>query len=212
MSEAAVYEVPECPSNIGTAWNIGIRVDYRAAKQREELFNEAPSQHGMSVAASTGIIWEYSSLGLLKEQPEELQPQYRNMDEVHYYYVGTGRAETDEFISVFDLVGSRFCLASDSGHRLYNSIRTALIQGKRVYLSFRDITNLSPAFLDAAIGQLYNGEFSDERINENISLTEISPDKAFLVRRAIHEAKEFYRDPERFRIAIDSLAAEGELD
>jgi len=203
LSEAATY-----PSNTSSALGMGFRTDFRAEKQPEELFSEATSQPRIDIATAIGVTGEYSTLERLSELLEEEQPQSRNMDEVDNYIVGTGRAEIDDFISVFDVVGSGICIASEDGQKLYNSIKTALVRGKNVYISFRDIANLSAAFLDAAIGKLCNGEFTNDEIRERIFLRDISQERVFLIRRTIQEAKEFYRDPGRFKVVMENLLVE----
>jgi hypothetical protein len=186
---------------------MGFREDFRAEKQPEELFIEAASPR-IDVATAIGVTDEYSTLERLSELLDEGQPQSRNMDEVDNYIVGTGRAEIDDFISVFDVVGSGICIASEDGQKLHNSIKTALVRGKNVYISFRDIANLSAAFLDAAIGKLCNGEFTNDEIRERIFLRDISQERVFLIRRTIQEAKEFYIDPGRFKAVMENLLVE----
>jgi hypothetical protein len=64
------------------------------------------------------------------------------------YIVGSSMTETEQTISVLEVVGNGFCVGSADGRRLQHSIKTALMQGKKVYLSFRGVTNISAAFLD----------------------------------------------------------------
>lgn len=206
------YVTQAYSSNNSSDLNISVRADYRAAKQPKELFDKIPSQPVIDIAADMGFSREYNALRWLRERLKEAQPQFRNIEDVSMYTVGIGKAESEENISVFDIVGKRRCFSSEDGRRLYDAIRIPLARGRRVYISFKDITNISAAFLDAAMGRLCDGEFSDEMITDKLSLIETPPEKIFLVRRAFLEAKEFYRDPNRFKTAIDSLAAEGDLD
>jgi len=64
-------------------------------------------------------------------------------------------------LSVFEIIGSPLCVASDDGEKVYERIRKAIRQGRSVVLSFVNITSMVPTFLNVAIGQLY-GEFSEE--------------------------------------------------
>lgn len=188
MSEALSYPIPIDASNTSLALQIGIRAEYRAARQPEGLFK------GLS--------------SLLEKSP----PQFRNTEESCNYIVEISKADTEQSISVLEVVGNGFCIGSADGRKLRHSIKTALMRGKKVYLSFRGITNISAAFLDEAVGQLYNGDLSYEIIKDNVLLKDISPERIFLVRRSIQEAKEFYKDPMHFQTAMESLAVEGELD
>jgi hypothetical protein len=214
LSEAISYPAPRYPSNASSAFDIGLRIEYRAPKQAKELFAKAPEPQ-VIMNTAVGVTERYSTLMPLDELLNLLrgeQPQFRNIEEVLSCIVSIGNTGSDGMISVFDVVGSGFCVASDDGYRLYNSIRAVLLQGKNACISFRNITNLSASFLDAALGQLCNGEFSFEDISNRISLIEISSEKMFLVESAINDAKEFCRDPRRLKIVMDSIAAEGEID
>ena len=66
-------------------------------------------------------------------------------------------------ISVFGVVGSPLCVASGDGQKVYDRLDTALKANRGVTLSFHNVTVLTSAFLNAAIGQLY-GTFSEEQI------------------------------------------------
>jgi hypothetical protein len=71
-------------------------------------------------------------------------------------------------LSVFEIVGSPLCVASDDGEKVHERIRKAIRQGRSVALSFMNITNLTPAFLNLAIGQpLY---FPKKRSERNLPL------------------------------------------
>ncbi len=65
-------------------------------------------------------------------------------------------------ISIFEVVGSHLCVASGDGQKVYSRLATALKESHSVVLSFRNITTLTSAFLNAAVGQLY-GEFSEKK-------------------------------------------------
>ncbi len=69
-------------------------------------------------------------------------------------------------ISVFEVVGSPLCVASDNGQKVYDRIALALREDRRVTVSFLNVTSLTSAFLNAAIGQLY-GSFTEEQIRSD---------------------------------------------
>ena len=60
-------------------------------------------------------------------------------------------------------VGAPLCVASNDGQKVYDRIAAALKADQHVALSFHEVTTLTDAFLNAAVGQLY-GTFS-ERTN-----------------------------------------------
>jgi len=64
----------------------------------------------------------------------------------------------EETIQIASLVGSNLCIASDDGEKVHDAIVAALRNGKKVRLSFEGVEDLTSAFLNTAVGQLY-GEF-----------------------------------------------------
>ncbi|MEW6750615.1 MAG: STAS-like domain-containing protein [Candidatus Latescibacterota bacterium] len=104
-------------------------------------------------------------------------------------------------ISLFEVVGSPLCVASGDGQRVHDRLATALQKGRRVSLSFHNVTTLTSAFLNAAIGQLY-GTFSEEQIRALLKVQDIEPDDLALLRRVVETAKQYFRDPLRFDQAV----------
>jgi|SRR5437879_8611668 len=108
-------------------------------------------------------------------------------------------------IKVFEVVGSRVCVASSDGQKLHDQIAAALEEGKRVELSFMNVESLTSAFLNTAIGQLY-GEFSEQKIRANLSLSDMAAEDKALLKRVVETAKQYFKDPNRVKkIVTDSL-------
>lgn len=103
-------------------------------------------------------------------------------------------------ISLLEIVGSPLCVASEDGQKVYNRISGAMREGKAVIVSFLNVTSLTSAFLNAAIGQLY-GEFSAEEIRRKLKVDDIQADDRGLLKRVVDTAKEYFKDPERFKRA-----------
>ncbi len=113
-------------------------------------------------------------------------------------------------ISVFEVVGSDLCVASGDGQKVYDRLAIALQEIRKVSLSFQNVSTLTSAFLNAAIGQLY-GKFSEEKIRTLLKVQDMQPDDMALLKRVVDTAKEYFRDPERFDQAIrDTLGDEGD--
>lgn len=100
-------------------------------------------------------------------------------------------------LSVFEIVGSPLCVASDDGEKVYERIEKAIKQGLSVSLSFMNVTSLTSAFLNAAIGQLY-GVFSEGEIRANLSVKDMDSDDLALLKRVVETAKAYFQDPSRF--------------
>ena len=107
-------------------------------------------------------------------------------------------------ISAFEVVGSPFCVASSDGQKICDQLITALKVDRSIALSFRDVTTLTAAFLNAAIGQLY-GIFSEEQIRTRLKVVDLEPDDLALLKRVVETAKLYFKDPERFDQVIQDV-------
>jgi hypothetical protein len=113
----------------------------------------------------------------------------------------------DIAISVFEIVGSSLCVAADDGQKVYDRIEAALRGGRSVTVSFFNVTSLTSAFLNAAIGQLY-GSFSEEEIRAKLRVKDMQPDDLALLKRVVETAKQYFKDPERFVLAMRETSGE----
>ena len=104
-------------------------------------------------------------------------------------------------ISIFEVVGSPLCVASDDGQRVYNRLSTALKEKYSVVLSFHNVSILTSAFLNTAVGQLY-GEFDEDEIRGLLKVEDIEADDLALIRRVVDTAKQYFRDPNKFNRAV----------
>lgn len=108
-------------------------------------------------------------------------------------------------ISVHEVVGTRFCVATDDGEKVYHRLASVLMQNQRVSLSFRNVSLLTSAFLNAAVGNLY-GKFDEEKIRSSLDTEEMTRDDAELLELVVDTAKKYFEDPERAeRIAQRAL-------
>ena len=113
-------------------------------------------------------------------------------------------------ISIFEVVGSSLCVASSDGQKVYERLSTAFERDRRVALSFHSVTALTSAFLNAAIGQLY-GTFSEEQIRALLEVKSMEQDDLALLKRVVDNAKQYFKDPERYEQAVKE-AEENEDD
>ncbi|KAF5414852.1 MAG: hypothetical protein C5S48_07465 [Candidatus Methanogaster sp.] len=110
-------------------------------------------------------------------------------------------------ISVFNIVGSSFCVDADDGQKVYNLIKKALYEGKKIKLSFQNVEMLTSAFLNTAIGQLYR-DFSEGKIKGSLSVENMLPEDKALLKRVTATAKLYYQDPERMQTSINDILGE----
>ena len=107
----------------------------------------------------------------------------------------------DISITMFEVVGNSLCVASGDGQKVYDRVSGALQEGCHVTLSFRNVTTLTAAFLNTAIGQLY-GQFKQECIRSLLRVEDIQPDDLALLKRVVDTAKLYFKDPEKFEQVV----------
>jgi Icc-related predicted phosphoesterase len=110
-------------------------------------------------------------------------------------------------ISVFNTVGNTFCVEADDGQKLYDLIKMALQEGKKVKLSFQNVEMLTSAFLNIAIGQLYR-DFEEDKIKKSLSVEHLCLEDKTLLKRVTSTAKLYYKDPERMQNSINEILGE----
>lgn len=108
--------------------------------------------------------------------------------------------KTPVIVRIFDIVGGPLCVSTDDGQRVHDKIVPLLRDGTPVVLSFEQIETLIPAFLNAAIGQLY-GEFPEERIRGLASVRGMDEEHQAVLNRVVDNAKTYFRTPKKFDLA-----------
>lgn len=116
----------------------------------------------------------------------------------------------DLVISVYEIVGSPMCVASNDGQKIFDRLSAAFKEDRDVSLSFRNIKMLTSAFLNAAIGQLY-GTFTEEKIRSLLQVQDMESDDLVLLKRVVDTAKQYFKDPNKFHQAVRDVL-EGEND
>ena len=111
-------------------------------------------------------------------------------------------------LSVFEVAGSPLCVASDDGQRVHDRIAAAFKEGSNVTVSFLNVSSLTSAFLNAAIGQLY-GSFTENDIRSKLKVKDIDPDDLALLKRVVETAKQYFKDPKRFNKAVQEAVEDG---
>lgn len=101
-------------------------------------------------------------------------------------------------IVIKDVVGSTNWIQVADGTKVYEQILPALKAGHEVVLSFVGRTFVITAFLNAAIGKLYNGQFSASDITR---LTYEGADASDMdkINRVVANAKVYYEKNPQFR-------------
>jgi hypothetical protein len=104
-------------------------------------------------------------------------------------------------ILLSDLVHGPYCVSSADGGVVHDEIAARLQNGEDVVISFAGIEDVTSAFLNSAIGQLY-GDFGEDEIRRHLRVTDAEVDHLALLKRVVDRAKEFFRAPEHYHAAI----------
>jgi len=100
-------------------------------------------------------------------------------------------------IQVANIIGNVYAVEAEEGQKVYEIVKKAFEENRKVILSFLNIEMTTTAFLNAAIGQLY-GCFSEETVKERLRVENISESGKIMLKRVVETAKLFYNDSETF--------------
>ena len=107
-----------------------------------------------------------------------------------------------------EVVGSPFCVSVEDGNRVHERIAAALDKKLPVEISFDGVTRLTTAFLNAAVGQLYN-EYAEDEIRKSLSVGTATQDDLKLLKKIIDNAKLFFQDREGYNAVLkDELGSD----
>lgn len=96
-------------------------------------------------------------------------------------------------IKISDYVSLNQAATVDEGQKIYDLIIQYLEKKEVVELDFSDITVITTAFLNIAIGCLYKDHTSEE-LNEYIKFSNLLPGKKDRITMVVENAKIFYSD------------------
>jgi hypothetical protein len=96
-------------------------------------------------------------------------------------------------IKIIETAGGNCCVAACDGQKVHDRIAEAFRKNSNVELSFAEIDELTPAFLNSAVGQLY-GTFQAEQIEKTLSFMDIDPEDEVILKRVIERAKCYFKD------------------
>jgi hypothetical protein len=117
------------------------------------------------------------------------------------------RSEWDRSINVLSVVGNKFCVKAEDGEKVYELIKKAISEKRKIELSFSDIELLLPVFLNAAIGDLYK-DFPEEEIEQYLSVKDLTRSGTISLRNVIETSIDYFKDPEAFEKTINEILDE----
>ena len=110
-------------------------------------------------------------------------------------------------IDIFNIVGQKDCTLPEDGDKVFNSLKRALIENKKIVISFQNVEKLTTAFLNNAIGKLYK-DFEEDKIKQSLSVENITESGKVRLKRVVTNAKNYFRNPDKMRESIKEILGE----
>jgi uncharacterized protein DUF4325 len=110
----------------------------------------------------------------------------------------------EQTVSVYDLVGGHLCVAAGDGQTVYEHIASFLDRRLRVVVSFKNVRDVTPAFLNTAIGQLH-GVYPEDLIEDLLVIRDLDPDDEGMLTRVVAMAHHYFRDPDLFDADVSDV-------
>ncbi len=98
-------------------------------------------------------------------------------------------------LKIVDLISSEFAVSPEDGDIIFNIISNKINAKEHIILDFAEIDIMTTAFLNNAIGKLYN-IYTKEQLNKYIRMNNISKTDLNLVKKVIERAKIKFTDEE----------------
>ncbi len=112
-------------------------------------------------------------------------------------------------IIVFTTIGEN-CIALEDGQKIYDVVHPEILAGRTVELDFKSATVFATPFFNAALGQLLK-DIPPGQLNHLLSITNMVPTGANILKRVIENARQYYSDPAH-KAAVDSVVGERSKD
>lgn len=104
-------------------------------------------------------------------------------------------------IEVANIIGDVYAIEATEGQKVFSMTKKAFEENRKVVLSFLNIKILTTAFLNTAIGELYNTNngFSEDFIRENLKIENLNDSGIVMLKRVVETAKLRYSDPDFYK-------------
>lgn len=95
-------------------------------------------------------------------------------------------------LNIIEIVNDADWIDIDQGQLVFDRIFQILQEGDSVELSFAGHDMMLTVFLNAAVGQLYNGKLDRTLVQEKLTFVDITEDDREKVQRVISNAVRYY--------------------
>jgi len=110
-------------------------------------------------------------------------------------------------VSIFNIVGQEDCTLPEDGDKVYMVLKRVLNEDKKALISFKNIDKLTTAFLNNAIGKLYN-EYSQDKIKNSLHLEDMKDSYKVRLKRVVINAKNYFNNPAKMKESIKEILGE----
>lgn len=100
-------------------------------------------------------------------------------------------------LNIREIISRETAVSSDDGEIVYENIIKCIEGDQVAELDFSNISILTTAFLNSAIGQLYN-TYSSEQLNNCLKLKNVADEDRILFKKVIERAKEYFANKKGF--------------
>ncbi|WP_183147854.1 STAS-like domain-containing protein [Chryseobacterium nematophagum] len=105
---------------------------------------------------------------------------------------------------VKDIIDSELAVSTDDGNKVFDNINSALKERSIVELDFKGVTIMITAFLNSAIGRLYE-TYQSEFLNDYLKLTNVAPEDRILFKKVVQRAQEYFLDKKGFEDSANNV-------
>jgi hypothetical protein len=105
---------------------------------------------------------------------------------------------------VADIIGTDCCIAACDGYKVHDRIAEALNESRNVEISFAGTSDITPVFLNSAVGKLYK-TFSIELVESSLFFTEISEEDEIILKRVLERAKTYSENTDSCKKALNDV-------
>lgn len=108
------------------------------------------------------------------------------------------------YLNIAEILNSPSAITRGQGEIVYDKIVENLEAGNKVVLDFSDIEGLISAFLNVAIGKLYE-KYSSDVLNNQLVIKGTTAEQNRIFKVVIQNAKQYYKDKEVFDSVVKGI-------
>lgn len=106
-------------------------------------------------------------------------------------------------ILIRDIIDSEIAVSTEDGNKVFEQINLAFLKKENVDLDFQGINILITAFLNSAIGRLYEN-YNSDFLNKNLKLTNVALEDRVLFKKVVVRAQEYFSNKKGFEDSANS--------